>query len=71
LKEIEPIVKGINLNVFCLEKRASQVINYDFRFDEIYSISDDKVKILSDDSEFDFESFKLQYIRNIKLDKLI
>jgi hypothetical protein len=70
ISEVLPIFDKVNLNILCLEKRSSKVLNTDFRFDEIYSISEDVVLTLSDDSEFTFESFKTQFIRNIKLDNL-
>jgi hypothetical protein len=70
LKEIDSIIQGLNLSIFCLEKRANHILNFDYRFDEIYFVTD-KIRVASDDSEFDFESFKLQFIRNIKLNKLI
>lgn len=70
ISKVLPIFDKVNLNILCLEKRSSKVLNTDFRFDEIYSISEDVVLTLSDDSEFTFESFKTQFIRNIKLDNL-
>lgn len=70
IKYIESIIDHVGVNILCLEKRASRLLSSDLRFDEIYSVTD-TIKVLSDDVEFDFDSYKLQYIRNIKLDKLI
>lgn len=69
ISKVLPIFYKVNLNILCLEKRSSKILNTDFRFDEIYFVND-KILTLSDDVEFTFESFKTQYIRNIKLDNL-
>lgn len=71
IKEVESIFEKVNLNILCLQKRADRLLQQDFRFDEIYSIEAETVTTLSDESQFTFESFKLKFIRDIKLDKLI
>ena len=71
IKEIESIFDKVNLNILCLQKRVDRLLQQDFRFDEIYSIQGDQVECLGEEAQFTFESYKLKFIRDIKLDKLI
>jgi hypothetical protein len=71
LKQIEYIFNKVNLNILCLQKRVDHLLQHDFSFDEIYSIEAEVVTTLSDESKFTFEAFRLKFIRDIKIDKLI
>lgn len=70
MTKILPTLSKVNLNILCLKKRADKILGYDFRFDEVYLSENDKLLTISDGTSVSFESFKTQYIRNIKLDNL-
>lgn len=73
IKDSLELFDKVNLNVLCLKKRSSHLLfSENVRWSEVYIINNDnKLQIASTEESFTFESFKLQYIREIKLDKLI